>query len=437
MLCGATVLWLMLWAGINTGPWALRHTPTTAVQLIGYVRAAFPLGVLLVAFARGQTPLRGGLPGPSKLWFSYGVVGFGAAILSPAPIDAMYWGANYLAVFVALAAYLRGGAPLRRAIELNWITWVATTGILAILCIVARDTLQEATQGSMSSCGKLGSIGGMPMVRSSGMARFAAVPGVLAYVMLWRDRAVWRRVFWAVLLAGACLLLYVMQSRGASFSLAFALVAVTYVLGARARLVGAAALVMGALAIGVELVPQETVDRVATHITRGESVEDMRDMTGRTRDWALSRPYIAESPLVGYGFQADRFLGFTEGGHIHNTYFYVTLTAGLVGLALFVAGLGWAWIAAWQALKRKIPARLGQEAVFAQTVGILAFFTLRSIPEVSGGMFGVDLMVMVPAMAYLAILARDRKPVGSHAPNRPAAGRQRIGSFGRAIRTAG
>ena len=48
--------------------------------------------------------------------------------------------------------------------------------------------------------------------------------------------------------------------------------------------------------------------------------------------------------------------------------------------------------------------RFDQKMFLMQTGGILAFFTVRSIPEVCGAMFGVDLVVMVPAVAYLVVL---------------------------------
>ena len=445
MMCVAGVLWLMLWAGINTGPWVFRRTPEGLREGVHYVRTALPLAVLAAAPLVGWTgyrrrrrkpsPRRGtvvakrpfapaaknrsavpassaGLPGPLLLWLLYGLVGFGASALSPRPPDAAYWGACYLAVFAALAAYLRGGDPLRRAAELNWLTWAAVTGILAILCVVARHVLSSAVQGDMSAYNVMsatgGSVGGMAMSRSTGMARFAAVPAVLAYVMLWRDKRLLRRVFWASLFAAACLLIYMMQARGTTFSLVFALAAATYALGMRARVVGAAVLVVGALAVAAEVVPRETLGGVATHVTRGDSVDEMRGMTGRLRDWERSRPHVAASPVVGHGFQADRFLGFAVGGHIHNTYLYALLTAGGVGLGLFLAGLTWTWIAAWQLMRRATREQMGTSAMFAQSVGILAFFTMRSIPEVSGALFAVDLMVMVPAMAYLALLARQR-----------------------------
>ncbi len=416
----------MLWAANNSGPWCLYYAPTSLKELIHFARTAFPLAVLPAALLLiASTGRKGsGLPGPLKLWGFYGLVGLGSSsLLSPRPLDATYWAVCYLATLAALAAYLRGGRALQRSIELNYLTWLVTTGILALLCIFARHVLADAVEiGSMSAYNvqaEVGPVGGVGMPLGTGIARFAAVPAVVAYVMLWRDRVWWRRAFWAALFAAACLLVYLMQARGTNVGLAFALAVATYVLGARARLVGAAAILLGAASVAIEFVPPETVDRVFFHLTRGQQASQLAEMGGRTYYWAEGWKQVVQSPVFGYGFQSDRYL---VGTHIHNTYLYVLLTAGFVGLVPFVAGLAWAWFAAWRAFRRGLPKRLGQQAVFAQAVGILAFFTVRGIPEVCGGFFMVDLMVMVPAIAYLVVLHDDARSWVVHDAMRPRAG---------------
>jgi len=409
-VCGATVLWLMLWAGNNSGPWVFYRFPAGLRDGVHFVRTAFPLLVLVIAPWVGRATRRGGLPGPLKLWAFYGLVGLAASAMSPRPLDSLYWAFAYLASLAALAAYLRGGDPLERSIQLNYLTWLVTTGILGLLCLVARDVLREAAQTNMSAyyvSQAVGGIGGMPVILGTGMARFAAVPAVVAYVMLWRDRPAWRRVAWGGLFAGTCLLMYMMQSRGATAGLAFALVVVTCLLGTRARILGLAGLAAGVIALAY--VPQETTEEVFLHLTRGQQVDQLATFGGRTSYWAEGCELILQSPVFGYGFQADRALGV---GHVHNTYLYVMLTAGIVGFVPFVAGLAWAWLAAFRAFQRALPSRLGHEAVFAQAVGILAFFTARSIPEVCGGLFMVDLLVMIPAMAYLVLLASSTGNAG-------------------------
>lgn len=416
-VCTASVFWLMLWAGISTGPWVFRRSPEGLKEWMNFTRTAFPLVVFAVApliVASRRSTVR--LPGPLKLWVFYGLVGLVASFLSPRPLEAAYWGVCYLAPFAALLAYLRGGRALERSIELNYLTWLVTTGILVLLCIFARDVLSDAVQsGRMSAYGvaaQVGSVGGVGMPLATGMARFAAVPAILAYVMLWCDRRWWRRPLWGALFAGACLLLYMLQSRGATFSLAFALVVATYLRGMRTRLVGVVVVLLGVAAVATEFVPQQEVDNVYLHITRGQHASQLTTMEGRTQSWARGWKEIVKSPLLGFGFQSDRFL---QLGHIHDTYLYVLLTAGFLGLVPFVAGLAWAWLAAFGAYRRRLPARIGQEAMFAQAVGILAFFTARSIPEVCGALFMVDLIVMIPTMAYLAILSNHSKSLRTSA----------------------
>jgi O-antigen ligase len=95
--------------------------------------------------------------------------------------------------------------------------------------------------------------------------------------------------------------------------------------------------------------------------------------------------------------------------HVHNTYMYALISAGFAGTAAFVGGLAWAWIIFLRSMRRGIADRYGQRAFLIQAGGILAFFTVRSIPEVCGAMFGVDFMVMLPALAYLTILDQKGK----------------------------
>jgi O-antigen ligase len=99
--------------------------------------------------------------------------------------------------------------------------------------------------------------------------------------------------------------------------------------------------------------------------------------------------------------QADRFL-FRE--HVHNTYMYALLAGGLVGLALFLAGLVWAWTLMVRLSLSRLVDHVGERTHFLQASAILVFFSVRSVTEVSGAMFAVDLVVMVPAILYLTIL---------------------------------
>ena len=124
---------------------------------------------------------------------------------------------------------------------------------------------------------------------------------------------------------------------------------------------------------------------------------------GRTRAWANAWVEIMKSPLWGWGFQSDRML---IGEHVHNTYMYALMTGGFVGAGLFIAGLAWGWVLIFRAMRSRVAEALGQKRFLIQAGGILAFFTIRSIPEVCGSNFAVDLLVMLPILAYVSILCR-------------------------------
>jgi O-antigen ligase len=273
---------------------------------------------------------------------------------------------------------------------------------LAILVFLARDALFVDSRFGMTGYGivnRVGTVADMSMSRSSGMARFAAVPGIVCFVLLWQSRGVLRFFYGVIfLLSGA--LIYLMQSRGAIFGLAFAIFFVMLFMGAKERRFGAIFLILLGLTLYADVIPERKIEQVTEHLT-GTRHEELETMTGRTRAWEKGWKKVPKSPVWGYGPQADRYL-IKE--HIHNTYMYALMSSGFAGAAAFAGGLVWAWVLFLRAIIRRVADRFGQRLFLIQAGGILAFFTVRSIPEVCGAMFGVDLMVMLPVLAYLAVL---------------------------------
>ena len=399
------VLWVALWVSINTGPWTLKHTPEGVWGWLHWIRTTFPLliaaGCAAFALSRGSAVGRM-YPGPVKLWFAYGLVGLLAStVWSPHPVDGVYWAVAYLAGFGVIALISVSRDPLAECVSLNKLTWIVTTAFLLALVVLARDTLVQGTGLEMTGygvVGRTGAVAGMAMSRSSGMARFAAVPGIVAFTLLWEAKGL-RKLLWALPFAGSVFLIYIMQSRGAIVGFAGSLVFVVWFLSRRTRAIGIIAIAILVLALAVNAIPEEII----SHLTRGQSVEEMESMTGRTRAWANAWVWIWKSPIWGWGFQSDRML---IGEHVHNTYMYALMTGGFAGAGLFVGGLAWAWVLMFRAMRSRIAEALGQKRFLVQAGGILAFFTIRSIPEVCGSNFAVDLLVMLPILAYVSILCR-------------------------------
>jgi len=192
--------------------------------------------------------------------------------------------------------------------------------------------------------------------------------------------------------------IYYLQSRGAIFGFAGAAVVVMLLAGVRGKALLAAIALTAICAWFAQAVPVS----VWAHATRGETTwEQLRDFTGRVGTWQEGWNVFLSSPIIGLGSRADRLLGV---GEIHNTWMSALLQAGLVGAVLLLAGLLRAWTDVWRVAKSAAARRAGQRTLFAQAGGILAFFTLRGIVEQCGSLFNVDLLVMLPAMAYVGIL---------------------------------
>jgi O-antigen ligase len=335
----------------------------------------------------------------------YGVVGLFSCFFSPDPFEAAYWAIAYLSVFAAIKLFLQGPDALERAVYLNYLSWLITGVVLAFLLFAARHVLFVQTPLGLSGYGYIATmptIVEMSMSRSTGLARFAAIPGIISFVFLWRGGGR-KRLFWLALFVASSILIYLMQSRGAFFGFASALAFVMLFLGRRTRIVGAILLVFFLLFLYSDIIPEQLVENVTAFILRGQDTDELATMTGRTVTWNLGWQEVKESPIFGWGFQADRFL---LGQHVHNAYLYALMTSGFVGATAFVGGLIWAWVIFLRILRRRTADRLGQKVFLIQVGGLLAFFTVRSIPEVSGAMFGIDLMLMVPVMAYLGLLNR-------------------------------
>lgn len=401
------LLWIMLWFSIDTGPWVFTRTPTTFLGWLHYLRAAFPFVVLLVAgilsSLRQETDVKI-IYGPMKLWLVYGLISLIACMISsPRPFNAAYWGIAYLSVFTATRSFLQGPDPLGKAITLNYLSWIITALFLAILVFVARDALFVDNRSGMTGYGvvnRVGTVADMAMSRSSGMARFAAVPAVASFVFIWQGRGIFRLFCGAIFLFSGALV-YLMQSRGAIFGLAFALFFIMLFMGVKSRRLGALFLILLGLVLYTGIIPERRVEQVSEHIMRGQDEEQFRSLTGRTRAWEKGWKQALKSPVWGWGPQADRYL-IKE--HVHNTYMYALMSSGFAGAAAFAGGLIWAWVLFLRAIIRGFADRFDQRFFLIQAGGILAFFTVRSIPEVCGAMFGVDLMVMLPVLAYLVVL---------------------------------
>ena len=231
-----------------------------------------------------------------------------------------------------LAALAVAGRFSRR--DILMFLFVASLSYLVVgfLAEVVHGTFQPLSQGYRFS----GSVHPNAQGRNCGLillAGFAAAHGAVK----------WRRLPLGI--ASIALVFLVLTGSRAAFSSAIAALLFYLMLvftGPRKfSLVLAISLVLSILL----LIAGEASLREGVLLGRGDSPESVATLTGRTAIWKDCRPYIAERPILGYGYAS--FWGPREIDEIshgqqwalqnaHCNYVDMLLQLGVVGLALFL-----------------------------------------------------------------------------------------------------
>ena len=403
--------WLALWAAINTHPSNIEYIFSGELMAtLNGVRAASPLLVLAVGllWIGGKSRRLAPITSVEIGFWIYAVAMLTAGILVDPRFTVLYWALAFLATMVAARMFSRRGDPLLQAERLNWLTWFACSAILIILLIVARDQLFVGEGEQLSGYGivsRVRTVGGGAMSRSSGMARFASVPAIIAFILFWRVKGALQWTIATGVFVGSVALVWFMQSRGAIFSLATALGFVMIFMGARTRIAGVVVLIIGLL-VGTGDVTPEFKDYIVRHATRGEGAQVFEEMSGRHRIFRRAWDAIREEPFIGYGPQADRRI-IRE--NAQNGPLYAWLNAGLIGVISYVGAMLAALYFFLRIMLGSYRLTPQQRDMLMMTGGIHVFFVLRSYPENTAALFSVDLMVQLPAMIYIAVLYRQLK----------------------------
>jgi O-antigen ligase len=420
--------WLLLWGSIDTGPWNLQLDLIEGswAGFFNGVRAAFPLAVLAVwffhIFVRRQRTIRSFI-WPEALWLYYGIVSLIAGFYADPWFDYSYWGFAYLSAFAATEMYMQERPTPERAGFLNRLNWVLGSAVLLIVVWVARGQLLAQTSMGVSGYGaydRMPTVGGMAMVRASGISRLAAIPAIVAFVLIWKTHG-FGRILWMAVFAPTAYLVWVMQSRGSLVSFGFALSFVMIFMEGTPRRVGVILALIFTTVLVAGFVPEETVHHLYLYATRGTQGRQLASMSGRTRIFGEAWQLIKEAPLIGYGPQADRRV-LTIVDNAQNAVLYALLCGGFLGGAGYIGGLALSWVLLARALRRRRLLPPDERTMLLQVAGVLAFLTMRSYPENCAALFSVDLLLQLPAMVYLGEL--DRRM-------RAAAAIQRIASLRR------
>ncbi len=391
------VLWLLVWGGMFSGPYNLEMPKFTssAFNVFQGLRALLPLLALYSSFiwALAKKPSARFLRTPLGLLLAYGLTGFFTSLLlSVNTSESMYWVGVYLSPLTVVWCVMESDRPkdiLRAIILINY----------AIFGFFAVSLFPEAVrvflgQETFSSYYKL--LFGLGVITKNGVGRFALV---MAIFSLLRFLTTSRRSRYVWLLGVGSSLFMVMMTQSRTALLGLAVVAGLFVVlwGIDWRYLFLAPLAAFILwTSGVKWRSQGSLDRLLS-------------LSGRETTWQKGLDQITHSPFLGWGFNADRLLLQSE--HMHNAILQAFIQAGVVGFFFFCAAfLVFWWQLMMSGLIRKAKTLIGPEkALVMESILIVGFMTARSFFESTAAFYGVDLLLLVPSMAYVVLVIREKR----------------------------
>ena len=383
------VLWGMVWGGMFTGLYTLTPLPSIHDRLALFqgARALLPVMVayfcLLWALAT-RARFRFGLTSLGFLCY-YGALGLLASVFfSPDKVTALYWGSAYIAPLLAAWFITERPDPLpilRNVLRLN--AAVIVLLMLAVLPEAYRFGFGRATRFEIYMLPF-----GLGEVRANGVGRYALIVLIVAFVGLTTSPTM-KRLLWLPLVVPALFLLMQTQSRSSLLGLAVVSTLFVLIKGFNLRFLVAGP--VAAYAIWVS---------GFTWRARGE-FSSLVFLTGRDNTWQKGLTQIGHSPFFGWGFHADRLLLDSE--HMHNSYLHAGIQAGLIGALFFAAAVAvlWGFLIKSGVIRRIRAAEGPDQALLMQSVLILGFLTARSFFESTAAFYGVDLLLLVPAVCFI------------------------------------
>lgn len=393
-MIASIALWLMVWAGMYSDISAFQGERLLEGPL-GFAMALRPLlpilaavGCLVILFKSGRIALSF-TQGPVLAISAYGLIGMFFFFLSPEPFVSLYWGGLFLStVFVVWTLVNQEGSEQQARVLMA----INVILVSVIVLFYFTGPLWPILMGAPNP--RLYRLPfGFGLQNANGVGRLA---GVLALVALSRvrHRELYLKVPWLALLAVSLVSLALSESRTAI--LGFVAGSLLIVLANRKY----SWLVLGIPGIFYYLYNAWFVWRF-----KG-SYETAFILTGREATWRRVLAISLRSPLAGHGFHADRLI--FEGEHVHMSYLHSLIQSGLLGALLFAAAMFGMW---WILVRNRVLQRLASiegepNFLMTESVAIVGFMTVRSFFESTAAFYGVDLLLLMPAMAYIQVWNR-------------------------------
>lgn len=392
------LLWLMVWAGMYSDISAFRWERLLEGPM-DFVLALRPLMPLLAAVACVVILVKSGrialsfTKGPVLAVSVYGLIGMFFFFLSPEPFVSFYWAALFLSAVFAAWTLVNQEEPEQQVRALMAVNMALVS---LIVLFYFTGPLWPILMGAPNP--RLYHLPfGLGVQTANGVGRFAGVLALIALSRI-RHRELYLKIPWLALLAISLVSLALSESR-------------TAILGfvAGSLLVVLANRKFSWLVLGIPGVFYLLYNAWFVWRFRG-SFETAFFLTGRETTWRKVLAIALRSPLTGHGFHADRLM--VEGEHVHMAYLHSLIQSGLLGALFFAAAVFGLW---WVLVKNRVLQRLASiegepNFLMTESVAVVGFMTARSFFESTAAFYGVDLLLLMPAMAYIQVWSRRNSP---------------------------
>lgn len=413
------LFWLVVWAGYNTGIERVfgRGFPHNALDFIHGIRAFIPLvgaGVVITLLAFRKKPLpQYVLLTPLGLMFIYALVGIVTSLFSAVPIFALYWALMYGGVIVILVPFLNKPGLLKRIITINWVVAAVIATLLLLFFLMQPGIISSLNMHTLFFNQRpyegIGTVGaetptfGMAGARPTGFGRYAALVALVAF---WRFlKAKNKKIWW--FLAFIFFFAILIFSRGRTEMIAF-IPSILFLFWCAKKFKPLLILLLMGVILLTGVVTYNNIHSAAHYSDEYDSggVEVIYTLSGRTNGvWSDAFSLFLSSPLVGYGFQADRY--FLRGQNAHNTIVHTLVQTGIVGTVFVIAAFVLLGILIYRLFKMNT-LEPPQKIFFIEIVGIVIFLAVRGITQ-SLAFFSADWLFLAPIIAYIQALYLYRK----------------------------
>jgi len=391
----SVVLWALIWGGMysDISRFSVDALVAGPLNFVFALRPFMPLLAMALCFVLLVRTRRLSLTlerGPFLLLSLYGLLGGLFFFMSPEPFISLYWAALFLSPAFVVWTLVNVEDPDRR---LKILMDVNAAVVLIMVAFYIAGPLWPILNGAPNP--RLFKLPfGLGTQTANGVGRFAGIAALIAMARLSRVRAV-PAVFWMAALAASVAAIAICESRTAILGF---LVGALVVVVLNKKFIW---LVLGAPGLSFLLYKSWFVWRF-----RG-SLENAFLMSGREQTWKKALSLSLQFPVVGHGFHADRLM--LEGEHVHMAYLHSLIQTGVIGAALFLGAVAGIWlvVARHHLVRRTFAAPDADSVRLTEGLAILGFLSARSFFESTAAFYGVDLLLLVPVLAYLQTWCRN------------------------------